>query len=166
MNIVKKKINPRYFILDVDGVLTDGSMIYDSFGKKFKIFGPDDNDSLQILKKFIKIYFVSGDKEGFAISEKRVHHMNFDIFYVPALQREKWIDKKFGLKNCIYMGDGIFDHLVMRKTYYSIAPNNSLNHILKIANYVTIRSGGQRAVAEASIHVLKKFFNIKINNIA
>lgn len=164
MRIIKKK-KPTYFIIDVDGVLTDGTMIYDSFGKKFKIFGPDDNDSLQILKKFLKIFFVSGDKKGFGISKKRIRDMNFDIFYVPALEREKWIDKKFGLKNCIYMGDGIFDHLVMRKTFYSIAPNNSLSHILKTANFVTIRSGGQRAVAEASIHVLKKFFKIKIDNL-
>ena len=48
---MRKKHIPKYLILDVDGVITDGTMIYDSKGKRFKIFGPDDHDSLKILKK-------------------------------------------------------------------------------------------------------------------
>ena len=34
---------PEYFILDVDGVITDGQMTYDKHGKKYKVFGPDDH---------------------------------------------------------------------------------------------------------------------------
>ena len=47
------------------------------------------------------------------------------------------VRKKIWFKNCIYMGDGIFDHLIMRKVYYSIAPKNSLEHVLKTASYTT-----------------------------
>ena len=83
---------PEYFILDVDGVITDGQMIYDKNGKKFKTFGPDDTDALKVLKQFIKIHFVSGDKKGFSISKKRVTDMGFKISFVPALERDKWID--------------------------------------------------------------------------
>ena len=131
---------PEYFILDVDGVITDGQMIYDKNGKKFKTFGPDDADALMLLKQFIKIHFVSGDKEGFSISKKRVTGMGFKISFVPALERDKWIDKRYGLKNCIYMGDGIFDHLVMRNAMYSITLKGSLDHVLSSADYVTKRS--------------------------
>ena len=67
-----KKIKPKYFILDVDGVITNGQMIYDKYGKKFKIFGQDDHDSLKIIKNYLKIYFVSGDKIGFKISKKEL----------------------------------------------------------------------------------------------
>ena len=63
------RIKPRYFIFDVDGVITDGKMIYDKNGKKYKTFGQDDYDSLKYLKKFIQIQFISGDKEGFKILE-------------------------------------------------------------------------------------------------
>tara|TARA_B100000795_G_C22636248_1_gene374637 strand:+ start:296 stop:805 length:510 start_codon:yes stop_codon:yes gene_type:complete len=159
-----KKI-PKYFILDVDGVLTNGQMIYDNKGKKFKTFGPDDNDGLNILKKFIKISFISGDKIGFNISKKRVTDMGFKISFVPALGREQWIDKKYGLKNCIYMGDGIFDHLVMRNALYSVAPKNSLQHVLNSADYITKRNPGNRAVAETVIHILKIFFKINFANL-
>ena len=50
--------NPLIFILDVDGVLTTGHFIYTSEGKKMKIFGPDDNDAISLLKAFIEIRFI------------------------------------------------------------------------------------------------------------
>jgi 3-deoxy-D-manno-octulosonate 8-phosphate phosphatase (KDO 8-P phosphatase) len=159
-----KKI-PKYFILDVDGVITNGQMIYDKVGKKFKTFGPDDTDALKVLQQFIKIHFVSGDKKGFSISKKRVTDMGFKISFVPALQRDKWINKKYGLKNCIYMGDGIFDHLVMKNANYSVTLKNSLEHVLNSADYVTKRNSGDRAVAETVIHILKVFFKINFANI-
>tara|TARA_B100000902_G_C27024515_1_gene771293 strand:+ start:182 stop:691 length:510 start_codon:yes stop_codon:yes gene_type:complete len=158
--IMKKKVNPKYFILDVDGVITNGKMIYDKSGKKYKTFGPDDLDALKILQSFIKIYFVSGDKKGFSISKRRVTDMGFKVFFVPSLNRAEWIDKKFGLKNCIYMGDGIFDHLVMKNAIYSVTLKNSLEHVLSAADYITKRNSGNRAVAETVIHILKVFFKI------
>ncbi len=157
---MKKKTKPKYFILDVDGVITNGQMIYDKSGKKYKIFGQDDHDSLKIMKKYLKIYFVSGDKIGFKISKKRVEDMGFKLKYLPVDIRESWLDKHFGLKNCIYMGDGIFDHLIMNKAYYSIAPNGSLKHVKNSANYVTKNKPAQRAVAEAVIHLLNKIYRI------
>jgi 3-deoxy-D-manno-octulosonate 8-phosphate phosphatase (KDO 8-P phosphatase) len=56
------------------------------------------------------------------------------------------------------MGDGIFDHYVMQKVSYSIAPANADNNAKNFANYVTQRSSGDRAVAEACLHILEKFF--------
>lgn len=46
---------PRVFILDVDGVLTTGQFFYSTEGKVYKVFGPDDNDALSLLSKFIDI---------------------------------------------------------------------------------------------------------------
>ena len=90
-----KKNKPKYFILDVDGVITNGQMIYDQSGKKYKIFGQDDHDSLKLMKKYINILFISGDRIGFKISKKRVEDMGFNIKFVPSFQRAEWIDKNF-----------------------------------------------------------------------
>ncbi len=155
-----KKTKPEYFLFDVDGVITSGQMLYNQHGKKFKIFGQDDHDSLKLMKKYIYILFISGDKSGFKISKKRVNDMGFDIKFVPSNKRVEWIEKNFDLKKCIYMGDGIFDHLVMKKVLYSIAPNGALEHVKKSANYNTKNYPAKRAVAEAVIHVLKKFFSV------
>ena len=43
---------PAIFILDVDLVITSGNFIYSTEGKSFKIFGPDDNDGLSLLKPY------------------------------------------------------------------------------------------------------------------
>jgi 3-deoxy-D-manno-octulosonate 8-phosphate phosphatase (KDO 8-P phosphatase) len=150
----------KVFILDVDGVMTTGHFLYTSKGKVMKVFGPDDNDGLSLLNEYIKIQFVTGDRKGFPISEKRiVRDMGFSLDLVSTIQRIDWIKKHYDPKDVIYMGDGIFDHYVMREVGYSIAPNNSDDTAKKYANYVTKRSGGDRAVAEACLHILDKFFD-------
>ena len=154
-----KKNKPTIFILDVDGVMTTGQFLYSEVGKVMKVFGPDDNDALSLLKYYLKIHFVTGDKKGFAISKKRiVDDMNFDLSLVSTIKRLDWIKLNYPLDEVIYMGDGIFDHYVMQGVKYSIAPANADIHAKKYANYVTERAGGDRAVAEACLHILDKFF--------
>ena len=153
----------KAFILDVDGVLTtEISLLYK--GKVFKMFGPDDNDGLSLLRNHIEIRFITGDKKGFAISQKRiVDDMKFPDL-VSTTKRLDWIKEIYNPKDVIYMGDGIFDFLVMKNVGYSIAPSNA-DFLAKTANYVTERSGGDRAVAEACMHVLEKFIGINFETL-
>jgi 3-deoxy-D-manno-octulosonate 8-phosphate phosphatase (KDO 8-P phosphatase) len=158
---------PKYLIIDVDGVMTTGNFFYSEKGKAFKVFGPDDNDALSLLSKYIRIHFVTGDRKGFKISKKRiVDHMGFKLDLVSTIKRQEWIEQKYDLDKTIYIGDGIFDYLVMKKVKYSICPSNSDLLCKKYSNFVTKRSGGNRAVAEACIHILKKFFKINIDEIS
>ena len=126
-------IKPKVFILDVDGVLTDGGFYYSETGKVLKKFGPDDNDALNLLSPYIEIRFVSGDKRGFKITQKRINDMKFPVDFVSTNKRIEWIKERYNPEEVIYMGDGIFD-------------------------YVTKRVGGKRAVAEACFHIMEKFF--------
>jgi 3-deoxy-D-manno-octulosonate 8-phosphate phosphatase (KDO 8-P phosphatase) len=158
---MRKKISvkPKVFIIDVDGVMTTGQMIYTEKGKSMKIFGPDDHDGLSLLKKFLEIRFVTGDKIGLKISKKRiVSDMKFPLDLVSTIKRVEWISQKYSLNEVIYMGDGIFDHYVFKKILYSISTANGDSLTKKSAKYVTKRNGGDRAVAEACLHILKKFF--------
>lgn len=150
---------PIIFILDVDGVMTTGQFFYTADGKAMKIFSADDNDGLSLLKNHIQIRFVTGDKKGFPISRKRiVDDMGFQLDIVSTIRRVEWIEEHYPLESVIYMGDGIFDHYVMSKVGYSIAPANSDRNAKAHASFITERSGGDRAVAEACIHILEKFF--------
>ncbi len=151
--------DPKVFILDVDGVMTNGQFIYSKEGKYLKVFGPDDNDGLSMLSSFLEIRFITGDRKGFEISRKRiVDDMGYKLDLVSTIKRLEWIKKSYTPKSVIYMGDGIFDHYVMREVGYSIAPANSDKNAKLSANFITERSGGDRAVAEASIHILERFF--------
>jgi 3-deoxy-D-manno-octulosonate 8-phosphate phosphatase (KDO 8-P phosphatase) len=153
------KAKPVCFILDVDGVMTTGHFLYTADGKVMKIFGPDDNDGLSLLKQHLEIRFITGDKKGLPISRKRiVDDMKYPLDVVSTIRRVDWIREKYPLDRVIYMGDGIFDHYVMREVGYAIAPANSDKLAKNAAHYVTERAGGDRAVAEACLHILEKFF--------
>jgi len=153
-----KEVLPKVFVLDVDGVLTTGRFFYNADGKVLKEFGPDDSDALHLMKSYIEIHFVTGDKKGFPISKKRVEDMGFPITLVSTLNRIQWIKEKWEPEKVVYMGDGIFDHYVFKAIAYSIAPANADSNALNAANFVTKRAGGDRAVAEACLHLLEKFF--------
>ena len=153
------KLPPKTFILDVDGVMTDGKFYYSKEGKVIKVFGADDHDALCLLKPYMKIQFVTGDHRGFDISKKRiVEDMNMPLELVSTTQRLELIRKHFDVSDVVYMGDGIFDHYVMREVSYAIAPANADNNAKAAAHYVTQRMGGDRAVAEASLHLLRAFY--------
>ncbi|MEK7080248.1 MAG: phosphatase [Patescibacteria group bacterium] len=155
----KTKIKPKYFLIDVDGVMTDGKLYYTKEGKIMKVFGPDDSDALNILENFIKIIFISGDKRGFEISKKRiVDDMGFSLEQVSTVKRMEYIKKIADPSEIIYMGDGIFDHYVFQEVGYSICPYDGFYLTKKRANFVTKATGGNRAVAEACLHILEKFF--------
>ena len=156
---MNKKNTMSCFILDVDGVLSTGHFFYASSGKIMKMFGPDDNDGLSLLRSSIEIRFVTGDKKGFEISKKRiVDDMGYTLDLVSTVKRIDWIRDRYQVQNVIYMGDGIFDHYVMREVGYAIAPSNADKLAKQHAHYVTERSGGNRAVAEACLHIMNKFF--------
>ncbi len=149
----------KVFILDTDGVITTGQFFYTVEGKAMKVFGPDDNDALSLLKPYLETRFVTGDKQGYPISKKRISDdMKFQLDLVSTIHRVEWIKERYNLAEVIYMGDGIFDHYVMQRVGYSIAPANADKLTASQANYVTKRSGGDRAVAEACLHILEEFF--------
>jgi 3-deoxy-D-manno-octulosonate 8-phosphate phosphatase (KDO 8-P phosphatase) len=154
------KRKPENFILDLDGVMTDGRFYYTTKGKMMKVFGSDDHDALVLLRPYLNIIFITGDRKGFEISKKRiVDDMKFPLELVSTFERVEWMLKQ-GLdpKASIYMGDGIFDAMVFVQVAYGIAPANAFYTTKERAHFVTRSVGGKGAVAEACLHILKKFF--------
>ena len=155
-----KQKKPTYFIIDVDGVMTTGIQGYSSKGKILKFFGPHDNDGLKILKNYISIRFVTADSRGLSISKKRiVDHLKFNLTLVKEQDRYSFLDKKYGIKNIIYMGEGIYDAKIIKDCLYGIVPHNGRIEAKKASNFVTNSKGGEGAVLDACIQILKYFFN-------
>lgn len=149
----------KCLILDVDGVLTDGGYWYSAEGKEFKRFGPDDNDAIGLLKPYLEVIAVSGDRRGYPISKKRVEDdMKLQLFQVSTFERIAWISERYDPAEVVYMGDGIFDAMVFDKVGYAIAPANAFHATKEHADFVTTARGGEGAVAEACWHLLTTFF--------
>ena len=83
--------------------------------------------------------------------------MGYPLELVSTVKRIDWIKERYNPNDVIYMGDGIFDHYVMKEVAYAIAPANADPLAKSCAHYVCERSGGGRAVAEACLRVMEKF---------
>ena len=150
----------KNFILDVDGVFTDGKFHYTSEGKVVKVFGDADNDALSLIKDRLHIEMVTGDKRGFDISKRRIQDdMGYPISLVSTFKRLDWIRERFNPLETIYMGDGIYDPLVFNEVAFSIAPANAFFNTKKYAKYITTSKGGEGAVAEAILYIFENLFN-------
>jgi 3-deoxy-D-manno-octulosonate 8-phosphate phosphatase (KDO 8-P phosphatase) len=145
------------FVMDIDGVLTDGSFLYDINGKAYKKFGPDDADALKLIKNDVVIKFVSADHRGFEISRKRIEDMGYVLDFVKAKDRATWIQKNFPKNEWvqIYMGDSFVDIPVLKSVDIGIVPNNANNLAKDFATYVSPYNGGDRAVADAVFYILE-----------
>ena len=144
------------FILDVDGVLTNGKFLYSEKGKVYKEFGPHDAFSLKSISKHLEIHFVSADKRGFKISQKRVVDMGFELTYVTEQERYDFISSNYQMDKLIFMGDGDADAKILKEAFIGIAPNNARLSAKNAANYITDCNGGEGAVAEACDWLIEK----------
>lgn len=150
---------PKLFLLDVDGVMTNGQFLYSAEGKAYKTFGADDHDALLLLKPFLAIRFITGDRKGLPITRKRIEEdMKMPLDLVSTVKRLAWLREQCNPADVVYMGDGIFDPYVFACVGYSICPANGFYLTKARADFVTASAGGDRAVAEASLHLLEKFF--------
>lgn len=145
----------KVFVLDVDGTLTDGRMYYTKEGKVMKSFGCDDFDSLKSLSKQVEIVFITADKKGFEISNKRAGEMSIPLYLVSndPHERWKWIEDRYKDYIICFAGDGINDWLCLQKAWASYTVKDALPHTLSNAKFVINRRGGDRAVAEACIRI-------------
>lgn len=150
------------FILDIDGVLTDGTFYYTKDGKIAKKFGPDDNDALKLLKSWgVEIVFVSSDWRSFEISKKRINDMGYELNDVkPGIDRLNWIKKKFDIDYTFYMGDSFVDAPILKAVKCGITTSESCFLAKQYADFITRCSGGHRAVSEACFYIAEKFLNL------
>jgi YrbI family 3-deoxy-D-manno-octulosonate 8-phosphate phosphatase len=136
-------------ISDVDGCLTDGRFIYTADGKVAKVFGPHDNDGVKLLKSNgIDVVFISADKRGFPITEKRITDMKCKVYNVSEDDRVEWIKNYIKENNydySVFFGDGIGDVPVAKVVNYFISPANARIEAKLVSNYVTTSIGGQGA---------------------
>jgi len=159
--VVKMENNKLNLVIDVDGVMTTGQFFYSKEGKDYKIFGPHDADGLKLLKDKLNIFFITADKRGFSISKKRIEDMGFKIELVTEKDRYEHFKKRFGFKNSIYIGDGIFDAPIIRDCLFGIAPANARIEAKKWADYITPSNSAEGAVCDACIKINKVFFKGK-----
>jgi len=149
----------KLLLLDVDGVLTDGRIIYDSAGRDSKFFDVHDGLGVYCLHKFkINTVIITAKKSKTIYprsKDMRVAEVFADIF--PKTSVLDKIVKKYRvtLDEICFVGDDLVDLSLMRKIGLPVAVVNASGDIKAAAAYVTLRPGGRGAVREVAELILK-----------
>lgn len=152
-----KKI--KLLLLDVDGVLTDGRIIYDSRGRDSKFFDVHDGLGVFVLHKSgIQTILITA-KSSKTISPRakdmRVAEVFADISPKTAVLDKILKKYNVSLDEICFMGDDLVDLSLMRKVGLPVAVANASSEIKEAALYITNRSGGRGAVREIAELILK-----------
>lgn len=149
----------KIIIFDVDGVLTDGSLLIDDHGVESKRFHVRDGLAIKAATMMgLKIASISSRTSG--ATTLRLTELGVD----PLLQGIR--DKAAGLKtvcqqaqllpdHAAYVGDDLMDLPAMLRCGYPIAVADAVDEVITEACFVTRARGGHGAAREAIEHILK-----------
>ena len=147
----------RALVCDVDGVLTDGSLLYDSKGNIFKSFNVKDGLGIRLLQSAgIEVAFLSGGSGG-AI-DARANDLDVKHCIVRAKDKSRAIQElasNLGLdmSQVAYLGDDIND-LPTRSCISLLASTaDAVNELKRFADLRLTKAGGKGAVRELA-HVI------------
>lgn len=155
---IKKASIIKAIFFDVDGVLTDGKIVYDENGKEIKSFHVRDGLIISYLKKAgILTGGISG-RESAAVA-KRFAELKIDFCHQgivdKAMAFQKLMDHyKLKAKEVAFIGDDINDLPVFKLAGLAICPADTSDYIKERADLVTKANGGQGVLREVADLVL------------
>jgi 3-deoxy-D-manno-octulosonate 8-phosphate phosphatase (KDO 8-P phosphatase) len=147
------------FIFDVDGVLTDGSLILLPTGEQVRTMNIKDGYALQLaVKKGYKIAVISG-KRSEPVADRLKGLGIFDLYMGINTKMEAYDEfistYAISPEKILYMGDDIPDLDVMKKVGVAACPEDAAEEIKKIAIYISDKKGGKGCVRDVIRQVMK-----------
>jgi 3-deoxy-D-manno-octulosonate 8-phosphate phosphatase (KDO 8-P phosphatase) len=157
--ILEKVKKVKLLLLDVDGVLTDGRIIYDSTGRDTRLFDVHDGMGVYLLKK-AGIPTILVTAKGSKAIRPRGRDMGVAAIYSDVSPKtvalEKIIKKyKVSADHVCFVGDDLVDLCLMKRVGFPVAVFNACPEIKQAAHYITLRPGGRGAVREVAELIIK-----------
>ena len=146
-------------MLDVDGVLTDGGLWYDSNGLLQKRFDVRDGLGLRLLRQAgVQLAFLSGGDGG--ATEVRARQLGIEHCFVGIKDKTAALDHlqvQLGVlpSTTAFIGDDLNDLAVRNQVRLLVTPADACSSVRQKADIVLSRSGGHGAVRELAEYILK-----------
>ncbi len=146
-------------VLDVDGVLSDGRIIYDEFGDELKCFDVQDGAALVFWKRAgLKSAIITSRKAK--LIKRRAKELGVDFLAQKALKKATVLElliKRWRLapEHICAMGDDLMELPLLKRVGFAVAVSNAVDEVKAASHYVTQRSGGRGAVREVVDLILK-----------
>lgn len=148
----------RLLIIDVDGVLTDGGLLFDNRGEEYKRFSSLDGHGIRmLLEAGIEVAVITGRQS--AIVDHRMRELGVTRVCQGSRDKRQAFEtllKDTGVEpaQVAYIGDDLPDLPIMRRTGLSIAVQNAQGFVKQHCDWVTSASGGHGAVREVTDFIL------------
>lgn len=158
-SLLKKASKIKMLIMDVDGILSNGQIIYDAQGIETKTFHVQDGFGIQQLHQAgIQTAIITGRNSD--IVTKRAKELN--ITHLVQGREDKLVALKeillttgMHLSECAYIGDDWPDIKALQVVGFSVTVPNAHHEVIKRVDMVTTRQGGDGAVREVCDMILK-----------
>ncbi|MFH1319827.1 MAG: HAD-IIIA family hydrolase [Bacteroidota bacterium] len=160
--------NITTFIFDVDGVLTDGSVMMLQSGDVVRRMNIKDGYALQYaVKKGYKTAIITGGRSEAV--KKRFTNLGIKDIYLGVENKidaynEYITSNSISPDNVLYMGDDMPDYEIMQKVGFPTCPSDAAEEIRAISKYISNIKGGEgcvRDIVEKTLKAQGKWFDIK-----
>lgn len=142
----------KLLLLDVDGVLTNGQIIYDNQGNELKAFDVKDGHGLKMVQRAgIRVGIVTG-RNSIVVS-RRAQELGIEILYQGALRKLEPYLEILSEQNLLdeqvaYVGDDIIDLPILQRVGFSATVADAIPDLFPYVDYIATRPGGGGAVRE------------------
>ncbi len=142
----------RIVLMDIDGVLTNGKVTFDSTGKEFKTIDFKDLDAIYEMKRQgLKVGLLTGEATPITLSFRE--RFQPDFFYngckdKPAALKEILMQTGISAEEVCYTGDGKYDVPIMKQVKYAASPANAIPEVRELSNILLERNGGDGCIWE------------------
>lgn len=157
--IIEKVKRVKLLILDIDGVMTDGRIIYSIYGDELKFFDVQDGFGITLLNRAgIKSAIITAKKSR--IVKLRARDMKVARVYQGFSDKLAAFNKilkcfKVVPEDVCFIGDDLIDMPVLKRAGFAVAVPNAVEEVKKNAHYTTSKMGGRGAVREICDLILK-----------
>ncbi len=155
----EKLQNIKLLLLDVDGVLTDGKIVYTDSGEQIKAFDVKDGHGLKLLMRSgAEVVLITGRESKVVLH--RARDLGIQEVYQKITNKIEIYEKILKEKNLEdiqvgFIGDDLIDIPVLRRVGFSAAVEDAIPEVKEIVDYVTSKKGGEGAVREVCELLLK-----------
>jgi 3-deoxy-D-manno-octulosonate 8-phosphate phosphatase (KDO 8-P phosphatase) len=147
------------FILDVDGVLTDGSVLAFESGEQVRRMSTKDGYAIQLaIKKGYRLAVISGG--GGTGVQQRLSKLGVKDLYMEVTDKRKKLEEfvethRLQPEEILYMGDDIPDYSLSGAVGLFCAPADAVPDIQRVAKYISSFAGGNGCVRDVIEKVLR-----------
>ena len=156
----KKIENIKLLVLDVDGVLTDGSIVINSDNTETKKFSSLDGHGIRMWQRAgLEVAIISGrfsPPTQLRADQLEIKHVFQDCHYKLPQLKELVESQGLTAEQIAYVGDDLPDLPAIIYAGFGVAVANAVAEVKEHADYVTKASGGNGAVREVVEYILKR----------